>query len=34
VTDLKPFVNQVESQSGKTMTAAEAATLIRLAAAL
>jgi predicted extracellular nuclease len=29
--DLHAFVNQVEAQSGKSMTAAEAATLIRLA---
>ncbi len=34
VTDLKAFVSQVEAQSGKSMTAAEAATLIRLAGAL
>ena len=34
VTDLKSFVNQVEAQSGKSMTATEAATLIRLAGAL
>ena len=34
VTDLRAFVNQVEAQSGKSMTAAEAATLIRLAGAL
>ncbi|HWL32843.1 MAG TPA: ExeM/NucH family extracellular endonuclease [Gaiellaceae bacterium] len=34
VTDLKAFVNQVEAQSGKSMTATEAATLIRLAGAL
>lgn len=33
-TDLHAFVNQVEAQAGKFMTAAEAATLIRLAAAL
>jgi hypothetical protein len=33
-TDLKAFVNQVQAQSGKSMTAAEAATLIRLAGAL
>ena len=32
--DLHAFVNQVEAQSGKSMTAAEAATLIRLAEAL
>ncbi|MDQ3178079.1 MAG: ExeM/NucH family extracellular endonuclease, partial [Actinomycetota bacterium] len=32
--DLHAFVNQVEAQSGKSMTAAEAATLIRLAAGL
>ena len=29
--DLHAFVNQVEAQSGKSMTATEAATLIRLA---
>jgi hypothetical protein len=34
VTDLKAFVSQVEAQSGKSMTATEAATLIRLAGAL
>ena len=34
VTDLKAFVNQVEAQAGKSMTAAEAATLIRLARSL
>jgi len=34
VTDLKSFVNQVDAQSGKSMTATEAATLIRLAGAL
>ena len=34
VTDLKAFVKLVESQSGKSMTATEAATLIRLARAL
>ena len=34
VTDLKAFINQVEAQSGKSMTAAEAATLIRLARSL
>ena len=34
VTDLHSFVNQVKAQSGKSMTAAEAATLIRLAGAL
>ena len=33
-TDLKSYVNQVEAQSGKTMTAKEAETLIRLAGAL
>ena len=32
--DLHAFVNQVEAQSGKSMTAEEAATLIRLAGAL
>ena len=32
--DLHAFANQVEAQSGKSMTAAEAATLIRLAGAL
>ena len=34
VTDLSSFVHQVEAQSGKSMTATEAATLIRLAGAL
>ena len=34
VTDLKAFINQVEAQSGKSMTATEAATLIRLARSL
>ena len=34
VTDLSSFVNQVEAQSGKSMTATEAETLIRLAGAL
>ena len=34
VTDLSAFVHQVEAQSGKSMTATEAATLIRLAGAL
>ena len=32
--DLHAFVNQVEAQSGKSMTAAQAETLIRLAEAL
>jgi uncharacterized protein len=32
--DLRAFVNQVEAQSGKSITATEAATLIRLAGAL